>query len=65
MFVAPGLVKGQIARINFEKRQGNYEMVRDLYSTAYQMALRNYDVAAVTYITCQYARFMAHKCQDL
>lgn len=65
MEIAPGLVKAAIARINFEKRQGNVDRARELYRTAFTGALHRGDSLAVTYIACQYARFMAHKCNDV
>ena len=37
--IAPGLIKATVARINFEKRQGNVDMARELYFNAFTAAL--------------------------
>lgn len=62
--IAPGLVKARVARINFEKRQGNNDKARELYFESFTRALEKNDYLAVTYIATQYARFLAHKCND-
>ena len=62
--IAPGLVKATMARINFEKRQGNQERVRELYYKAFNNALDKNDGMAVTFIATHYARFLAYKCND-
>ena len=41
------------------------ERARELYFNAFSSALQRGDALAVTYIACQYARFMASKCQDV
>ena len=53
-----------MARINFEKRQGNSERVRELYYKAFNNALDKNDNLAVTFIAVQYSRFLAYKCND-
>jgi hypothetical protein len=53
-----------MARINFEKRQGNSDRVRELYYKAFNNALDKNDSLAVTYIATQYSRFLAYKCND-
>lgn len=53
-----------MARINFEKRQGNTDRVRELYYKAFNSALDKNDGMAVTFIATHYARFLAYKCND-
>lgn len=48
--IAPGLVQSSLARINFEKRQGNTERVRELYFKAFSSATERKDSLAVTFI---------------
>jgi len=62
--IAPGLIRATIARINFEKRQGNADKARELYFKAFRNALEKNNSPAVTYIATQYARFLAFKCGD-
>lgn len=57
-------MKAAIARINFEKRQGNADRARELYFNAFMSALTRSDRMAVAYIATQYARFLAFKCND-
>ena len=53
-----------MAFINFEKRQGNTEKVKELYFKAYSYALEKQEIDMVAYIVVQYARFLAFKCLD-
>ena len=62
--VAPDSVKTLLAFINFEKRQGNIEKVKELYFKAYSGALDRGETETVTYIVVQYARYLAFKCND-
>lgn len=62
--IGPGLIRATIARINFEKRQGNVDKARELYFKAFKSALERNNSPAVTYIATQYARFLAFKCGD-
>jgi len=62
--IAPGLVKAQLARINFEKREKNLDKARELYSNAFNQALKKNNSLAVTVIATQYARFLSSKCLD-
>lgn len=48
--LAPGLVKVALARINFEKREKNFDKARELYFNAYSSALKRNDSMAVTVI---------------
>ena len=59
------MIKTALARINFEKRQGNTERARELYFKAFNSALEKKDPLAVTFISVQYARFLAFKCNDI
>jgi len=63
--IAPGLLKATIGRINFEKRQGNTEKARELYSNAVSAALNKKDKLQVAYITTQSAQFLSTTCKDL
>ena len=62
--IAPGFVKSQIARIIFEKRQGNSDKANELYYQAFNKAFEREDSLAVAHIACIYARFLAFKCSD-
>mmetsp|Transcript_13368 Transcript_13368/g.22753 ORF Transcript_13368/g.22753 Transcript_13368/m.22753 type:complete len:410 (-) Transcript_13368:53-1282(-) len=62
--IAPGLLKSRMARINFEKRQGNNEKVRELFFESFSNAIEKEDRLAVTYIAVQYSRFVAKYCND-
>jgi hypothetical protein len=43
-------VKVALARINFEKREKNFEKARELYFSAYTTALKKNDSMSVTVI---------------
>jgi len=58
-------VRATMGRINFEKRQGNVQRARELYSNALTAALTKKDKLQVAYITAQSAQFFAAKCNDL
>jgi hypothetical protein len=62
--VAPGLIKSTIAYINFEKRMDNLEKAKALYYKAFREALKTCDPQSITYLTVQYARFLAFNCKD-
>ena len=63
--IAPGLVKATMGRINFEKRQGNLDKARELYSIALTTALNKKDRLQVAYVATQSAQFLSSKCKDL
>ena len=63
--VAPGYVKAILAFISFERRMGSNEKVKELYYKAFNKALDKKDGQAVTYISMQYARFLAFKSNDV
>lgn len=62
--IAPDLIKSLIAFINFEKRQNNTEKVKELYFKAYSNALSRNEVETLAFLSIQYARYLAFKCQD-
>ena len=56
--IAPGLIKVEVARINFEKRQGSVEKAKELYFKAFKSSMDKEDSMAVTFIATQYCRFL-------
>jgi tetratricopeptide (TPR) repeat protein len=62
--IAPDCIKTLLAFINFEKRQGNVEKVKELYFKAFNSSLERKESEAVAYIVVQYARYLAFKCND-
>ena len=63
--VAPGHIKATLAFVNFERRMGSNERVKELYYKAFNTALGKKDAHAVTYIGMQYSRFLAFKSNDV
>lgn len=63
--VAPGHIKATLAFVNFERRMGSNERVKELFYKAFNSALGKKDGQAVTYIGMQYARFLAFKSNDV
>ncbi len=63
--VAPGYVKAILAFVSFERRMGSNEKVKELYYKAFNRALDKRDSQAVTYVSMQYARFLAFKSNDV
>lgn len=63
--IAPGHIKATLAFIGFERRMGSNERVKELFYKALNAALGRKDGNAVTYISLQYARFLAFRSNDV
>lgn len=62
--IAPGLIKTILERINFEKRERNFDKAKELYFSAFQSNLDKNNVLGTTVIALQYSRFLSSKCHE-
>lgn len=53
-----------LERINFEKREKNFDKAKELYFNAFQSNLAQNNSLAVTVIATQYSRFLSSKCHE-
>ena len=62
--IAPGLIKAMLERINFEKREKNFDRAKELYSITFTQNLTKCNPLAVTVVAIQYSRFLSQKCHE-
>merc|ERR1719158_1482630 len=62
--VAPGLLQAIMARIDFEKRQGNKEVVSQLFAQTLQRAIETKNNLQVTFVGCKFAQYLVTEAKD-